>query len=104
LVGRLEALVGDVAELYYRETDYLRLLWKFRADRSFIFSQEYTKKVTSYYVRIRKALEAMVEQGVKSGEFRKVDAKQMAFILLGITEDSRSSGWRTRTSSPCATP
>jgi len=83
---RLERMVASVAELYYRETDYLRLLWKFRADRAYIFSEDYTEKVASYYVRIRKALEAMVEQGIGSGEFRKVDASLMAFIMLGITE------------------
>lgn len=82
-MGRLAAAVG---ELYYEETDYLRLLWKFRADRHYIFSPDYTEKVASYYVRMRKALESLVEQGMKSGEFRKVDAGQMAFIILGITE------------------
>ncbi len=86
VIARLERLVADVAELYYRETDYLRLLWKFRADRSFIFSKEYTERVTSYYVKIRGALEAMVEQGIAAGEIREVDPRLMAFILLGITE------------------
>lgn len=85
-VERLERLAGDVADLYYRETDYLRLLWKFRADRGYIFSEEYTAKVASFYVRIRAALEEMVEQGIRNGEFREVDATQMAFILLGVTE------------------
>ena len=86
VIGRMERMVAAVAELYYKETDYLRLLWKFRADRHYIFSPDYTEKVTSYYVRIRKGLESLVEQGMKSGEFRKVDSKQMAFIILGITE------------------
>ena len=86
VVQRLESLAAAVAELYYQETDYLRLLWKFRADRTYIFSEDYTEKVSSYYVRIRKALEAMVEQGMESGEFKDVDARLMAFIMLGITE------------------
>jgi len=86
VIERMERMVAAVAELYYRETDYLRLLWKFRADRHYIFSPDYTEKVTSYYVRIRKGLESLVEQGMKSGEFRKVDSKQMAFIILGVTE------------------
>lgn len=86
VIERMERLAAAVAELYYKETDYLRLLWKFRADRHYIFSPDYTEKVTSYYVRIRKGLESLVEQGMKSGEFRKVDSKQMAFIILGITE------------------
>jgi AcrR family transcriptional regulator len=83
---RFERMSRSVAELYYRETDSLRLLWKFRADRHYIFSQDYIEKVTSYYVRIRQALQGLIEQGVRSGELRKVDAKQMAFILLGIAE------------------
>lgn len=86
VIERMERLAAAVADLYYKETDYLRLLWKFRADRHYIFSPDYTEKVTSYYVRIRKGLESLVEQGMKSGEFRKVDSKQMAFIILGITE------------------
>lgn len=86
VIERMERMVAAVAELYYKETDYLRLLWKFRADRHYIFSPDYTEKVTSYYVRIRKGLESLVEQGMKSGEFRKVDSKQMAFIILGVTE------------------
>lgn len=86
VIERMERLAAAVAELYYEETDYLRLLWKFRADRHYIFSPDYTEKVTSYYLRIRKGLESLVEQGMKSGEFRKVDSKQMAFIILGITE------------------
>ena len=46
-IERLKRLAQAVAELYYRETEYLRLLWKFRADRSYIFSEGYTEKVTS---------------------------------------------------------
>lgn len=86
VIGRMESLAVAVAELYFEETDYLRLLWKFRADRHYIFSPDYTEKVTSFYVRIRKGLESLIEQGMKSSEFRKVDSKQMAFIILGITE------------------
>jgi AcrR family transcriptional regulator len=83
---RLAGLIGIVAEMYYQETDYLRLLWKFRADRHYIFSEEYKEKVTSYYVRIREAIEQMLDQAIRSGEFKPMDTKQMAFILLGITE------------------
>lgn len=86
VIERMGSLAAAVAELYYEETDYLRLLWKFRADRHYIFSQDYTEKVTSYYVRIRKGLESLLEQGMKSGEFRKVDSNQMAFIILGAIE------------------
>jgi len=86
VVARFENLVARVAELYYRETDYLRLLWKFRVDRSYIFSAEYTEKVASYYVRMRKALEHMIEEGIANGELIEVDPKRTAFILLGIVE------------------
>ncbi len=83
---RFERMVTEVAELYYRETEYLRLLWKFRVDRSYIFSEDYTSRVASYYVRMREALETMLEQGIRGGEFRKMDSKRTAFILLGIAE------------------
>ncbi len=86
VVDRFESLVSRVAELYYRETDYLRLLWKFRVDRSYIFSEDYTEKVASYYARMRKALEDMLEAGMRNGEFREIDPKRTAFILLGIAE------------------
>lgn len=85
-VERFRNLVAEVAELYYRETEYLRLLWKFRVDRHYIFSPEYTERVASYYVRMREALEAMISQGIEGGELRPVDPKRMAFILLGIAE------------------
>lgn len=86
VIERFERLVAEVAELYYRETEYLRLLWKFRVDRSYIFNEEYTRRVTSYYVRMREALESLLEQGMKSGELRVMDSKRMAFIILGIAE------------------
>lgn len=86
VIERFERLVAEVAELYYRETEYLRLLWKFRVDRSYIFNEEYTRRVTSYYVRMREALESLLEQGMESGELRVMDSKRMAFIILGIAE------------------
>jgi AcrR family transcriptional regulator len=86
VIARLESLVEKVAELYYQETEYLRLLWKFRVDRSYIFSEEYTSRVASYYLRMRKALEGMIEEGIGNGELRRLDPKRMAFIFLGIVE------------------
>jgi TetR/AcrR family transcriptional regulator len=86
VIMRFKNLVERVAELYYQETEYLRLLWKFRVDRSYIFSAEYTEKVASYYVRMRKALEGMIEEGLAKGELKEVDPKRTAFILLGIVE------------------
>jgi len=87
VVERFQGLVAAVAQLYERETDYLRLLWKFRVDRSYIFSEDYTRRVASYYLRMRKALEDMIEEGKRKGELRRVDPKRTAFILLGIAED-----------------
>ncbi len=86
VIEKLERLAKTIAELYYHETQSLRLLWKFRVDRHYIFSRDYMEKVARYYTGIRKALESIIEQGIKSGELRKVDSKRMAFILLGITE------------------
>lgn len=86
VAGRFAALVEKVTELYYRETDYLRLLWKFRVDRGYIFSEEYREKVTSYYLRMRKALESLIAEGIEKGEFKEVDPGRMAFILLGVAE------------------
>ncbi|MBN2025418.1 MAG: TetR/AcrR family transcriptional regulator [Actinobacteria bacterium] len=86
VIERFSGMVLKVADLYYKETDYLRLLWKFRVDRSYIFSEEYTEKVASYYVRMRKALEEMIVEGIGKGELKEVDPARTAFILLGIAE------------------
>mgnify|MGYP000923357503 FL=1 len=75
-----------MAELYYKEVEYLRVLWKVRFDRDYIFRKEYTEKVANYYTRIRQAIESIMEQGVRSGAFRPHDTKQMALILMGISE------------------
>ena len=86
VIERFAGMVSKVADLYYEETDYLRLLWKFRVDRGYIFSEEYTEKVASYYVRMRKALEEMITEGIGNGELKEVDPRRSAFILLGIAE------------------
>jgi len=86
VVERFQRLVAEVAQLYERETEYLRLLWKFRVDRSYIFSEDYTRRVASHYLCMRKALEEMLEEGIRNKELRKADPKRMAFILLGIAE------------------
>lgn len=86
LLERFAGMVSKVADLYYKETDYLRLLWKFRVDRSYIFSEEYTEKVASYYIRMREALERMIAEGIGNGELKEVDPRRTAFILLGIAE------------------
>jgi len=83
---RFAKLVKGVAELYVVEKEHCRLLWKFRADRHYIFDPDYTKKVTAYYMRIREGLADMIQQGVESGKLRDIDPKLTAFVLLGITE------------------
>ena len=84
--AKLEKLVQDVADLYIEEKEHCRLLWKFRADRHYIFDPDYTRKVTAYYDRLREALTGLIQQGIDGGELKDVDPRFMAFMLLGITE------------------
>ena len=86
IIKRLEKLAQRVADLYQQEKEYCRLLLKFRADRHYSFNPEYIEQVMSYYVRMRSAIASLIEQGIKSGEFRNVDSQFMAFIILGIVE------------------
>jgi AcrR family transcriptional regulator len=83
---RFAELVKGVAELYVVEKEHCRLLWKFRADRHYIFDPDYTTKVTAYYLRMREAIADLIRQGVESGELREIDPQLAAFVLLGITE------------------
>jgi len=83
---RFAKLVKGVAELYVVEKEHCRLLWKFRADRHYIFDPDYTTKVTAYYLRMREAIADLICQGVESGELRDIDPQLAAFVLLGITE------------------
>ena len=83
---RFSKLVKGVADLYVVKKEHCRLLWKFRADRHYIFDPDYTGKVTAYYVRIREAIADLIRQGIESGELRDVDPRLAAYILLGITE------------------
>jgi len=41
--------------------------------------------VREYFRPFHKRLRSLIEQGVASGEFRKVDAQQTAFTVLGMT-------------------
>jgi AcrR family transcriptional regulator len=79
-------LVKGVAKLYVVEKEHCRLLWKFRADRHYIFDPDYTTKVTAYYLRMRGAIADLIQQGVESGEIKEIDPQLAAFVLLGITE------------------
>jgi AcrR family transcriptional regulator len=83
---RFAKLLKGVAELYVVEKEHCRLLWKFRADRHYIFDPDYTTKVTAYYLRMREAIADLIRQGVESGELREIDPQLAAFVLLGITE------------------
>ncbi len=83
---RLAALVEEVADLYYEEKEYCRLLWKFRADRHYIFTPEYKEKVADFYVRMRRGIAALIEEGIATGELRQLDPQYISFVVLGITE------------------
>ncbi len=86
VIEKINRLIKRVADLYYSEIEHLRVLWKVRFDREYIFNEEYTKKVTNYYIQIRKAIESLIDQGIRSGVYRNVDSKQMSFIIMGISE------------------
>jgi AcrR family transcriptional regulator len=86
VIPRFQRLAEEVSALYLEEKDYCRLLWKFRADHHYVFSLDYQERVTRYYQDLLQALADMFNQGIKGGEFRKIDARHWAFILLGITE------------------
>lgn len=76
----------EVADLYEVEKEQCRLLWRFRADRHYIFDTKYSQKVASYYKSMRSALAQLVQQGIDKGEIHEVDPDFLAFIILGITE------------------
>ena len=42
--------------------------------------------MTRYYQDLLQALADMLNQGIKRSEFRKIDSRHWAFIILGITE------------------
>lgn len=86
VTARFQRLAKQLASLYLVEKDYCRLLWKFRADHHFIFSPDYKDKVTSYYRELLESLKAMIDEGTRKGEFRKVDSRHWAYVMLGITE------------------
>ncbi len=86
VTARFQSLAKRLAALYQEEKDYCRLLWKFRADHHFMFSPDYVDKVTTYYRELLEALKAMIDEGVRKGEFRKVDSRHWAYVMLGITE------------------
>lgn len=83
---KFDRLLEEVIALYRVEKEHCRLLWKFRADRHYIFDQEYVHKVTSYYLGMRKAIAALVEQGMEEGVIRRTDADKLALAMLGAAE------------------
>ncbi len=84
--ARFRKLAVRAAELYEQEKAYCRLLWKFRADQHYVFSPDYVQKVRTYYDAILKALADIIDQGIRSGEFRRMNSRHWAFVILGITE------------------
>lgn len=85
-IDRAKGLAKGVANVYEQEKEQCRLLWKFRADNYYVFTPEYQEKVMGYYKKIREAIAALVDQGIKNGELRKVDSNYAAFLFLGVTE------------------
>ncbi|WP_287153817.1 TetR/AcrR family transcriptional regulator [Candidatus Solincola tengchongensis] len=83
---KFDRLLDEVTALYRVEKEHCRLLWKFRADRHYIFDQEYVSKVTSYYLRMRKAIADLVEQGMEEGALRREDPGKLALAMLGAAE------------------
>lgn len=84
--AKVRRLVDAAADLYAKEKEHCRLLWKFRADRHYIFNPEYVRAVTSYYQEMRKHLSAMVRRGLEDGEIAGIDPDRAALIILGIAE------------------
>ncbi len=80
------SLVERAALLYEQKRDHCRLLWKFRADRHYIFKPEYVNKVARYYRDIRDSLARLLRKGIDSGEIRYPNPEQLALIVLGIAE------------------
>ncbi len=83
---KFDRLLEEVTGLYHLEKEHCRLLWKFRADRHYIFDQEYVRKVTSYYLGMRKAIASLVAQGMEEGAIRRGDADKLALAFLGAAE------------------
>ncbi|MGQ9703739.1 MAG: TetR/AcrR family transcriptional regulator [Actinomycetota bacterium] len=83
---KFDCLLEEVTKLYRLKKEHCRLLWKFRADRHYIFDQEYVRKVTSYYLRMRKAIAALVREGMDEGALRRADPDKLSLAMLGIAE------------------
>jgi len=83
---KLGYLVHRAARLYEEKKDHCRLLWKFRADRHYIFNPDYVKKVASYYREIRKSLASVIGKGVEEGVIECDDPHYLALVVLGISE------------------
>ncbi len=82
----LEELARSLGDLYEREKEHCRLLWKFRADRHYIFTSEYKNKVARYYEEIRNAITRMIMNAIEKGEILAVDPDYAALFILGTTE------------------
>lgn len=83
---KMRRLIDAAADLYRVQKEHCRLLWKFRADRHYIFNPEYVKAVTKYYHDMRKCLSGMVARGIRDGDLANIDPEKAALIILGIVE------------------
>ncbi len=86
IIKNLKELAESLGELYESEKEHCRLLWKFRADRHYIFTSDYKEKVVKYYEETRKSIKEMVIKAIKNREIAPVDPEYAALLILGATE------------------
>lgn len=82
----MQELAESLGDLYEMNKEHCRLLWKFRADRHYIFTPEYKERVTKYYEEIRKVIKGMIINAIERGEFVAVDPDYATLLILGTTE------------------
>ncbi|MEJ5186780.1 MAG: TetR/AcrR family transcriptional regulator [Candidatus Geothermincolales bacterium] len=83
---KFRVLVHEASALYREKKDHCRLLWKFRADRHYIFNPDYAKKVTRYYQDIRRSLASIIRKGMEEEEIDYPDSDHLALVVLGVAE------------------
>lgn len=82
----MRQLIHEASIHYEAQKDHCRLLWKFRADRHYIFNPDYVKKVTRYYQDIRRSLAGIIRKGMERGEINHDDPDELALVVLGVAE------------------
>lgn len=83
---KMDKLIDDAADLYRLKKEHCRLLWKFRADRHYIFNPDYVKAVAKYYQDMRACLSAMVNRGIREGAITGIEPDKAALVILGVAE------------------